>query len=56
MSIHARKADIGECKRDGEMYIENWVFVDMTNLFGQLGVALFERLAQEAGSIQPEMR
>ncbi len=43
-------------KRDGEVYIENWVFVDMIHLFRQLGVDLFERLAQEAGSIQSEMR
>ena len=33
-------------KRDGEMYIENWVFVDMIHLFRQLGVNLFERLAR----------
>ena len=39
-------------KRDGEVYIENWVFVDMIHLFRQLGVDLFERIAQEAGSIQ----
>ncbi len=43
-------------KRDGEVYIENWVFVDMIHLFRQLGVDLFERLAQEAESIQSEMR
>ena len=43
-------------KRDGEVYIENWVFVDMIHLFRQLGVDLFERIAQEAGSIQSEMR
>lgn len=27
-------------KRDGERYIENWVFVDMIHLFDQLGVDL----------------
>jgi len=31
-------------KREGEMYIENWVFVDMVHLFRQFGVDLFERL------------
>ena len=33
-------------KREGEMYIENWVFVDMVHLFRQFGVDLFERLAE----------
>jgi hypothetical protein len=37
-------------KRDGEVYIENWVFVDMIHLFRQLGVDLFERLAQQTES------
>lgn len=39
-------------KRDGEKYIENWVFVDMIHLFRQLGVDLFaqlERLKMSAG-------
>ena len=31
-------------KRDGEVYIENWVFVDMIRLFRQVGVDLFDRL------------
>ena len=31
-------------KRDGERYVENWVFVDMVHLFGQMGVDLFARL------------
>ncbi len=31
-------------KRDGEVYVENWVFVDMVHLFRQLGVDLFERI------------
>ena len=31
-------------KRDGEMYIENWVFVDMIHLFNQFGIDLFERM------------
>lgn len=31
-------------KRDGEFYIENWVFVDMVHLFAQFGVDLFERM------------
>jgi len=43
-------------KRDGEMYIENWVFVDMIHLFRQLGVDLFERLGQEAERVQSDMR
>jgi len=28
-------------KRDGDQYVENWVFVDMIHLFNQLGVELF---------------
>ncbi|MDJ0941436.1 MAG: ester cyclase [Woeseiaceae bacterium] len=31
-------------KRDGEQYIENWVFVDMLHLFRQLGVDLMAKL------------
>lgn len=31
-------------KREGEVYIENWVFVDMIHLFRQFGVDLFERM------------
>ena len=34
-------------KREGEMYVENWVFVDMIHLFRQFGIDLFERLAQQ---------
>jgi predicted ester cyclase len=33
-------------KREGEMYVENWVFVDMIHLFRQLGVDLIERMRQ----------
>lgn len=33
-------------KRDGEQYVENWVFVDMIHLFDQFGVDLFERMRQ----------
>ncbi len=31
-------------KREGEQYIENWVFVDMIHLFRQFGIDLFERM------------
>lgn len=31
-------------KREGEQYVENWVFVDMIHLFRQFGVDLFARL------------
>jgi predicted ester cyclase len=31
-------------KREGEQYIENWVFVDMLHLFRQFGVDLLDRL------------
>ena len=34
-------------KREGEVYVENWVFVDMIHLFRQFGVDLFERLAAQ---------
>ena len=33
-------------KRDGEVYIENWVFVDMLHLFRQLGVDLLARVGK----------
>lgn len=32
-------------KREGEVYVENWVFVDMIDLFRQFGIDLFARLA-----------
>ena len=31
-------------KRDGEQYVENWVFVDMVHLFSQFGVDLLARM------------
>jgi len=31
-------------KRDGEVYVENWVFVDMVHLFRQMGVDLLQRI------------
>jgi predicted ester cyclase len=31
-------------KRDGDMYVENWVFVDMIHLFRQFGVELMDGL------------
>lgn len=31
-------------KREGEQYIENWVFVDMVHLFKQFGIDLFARV------------
>ncbi len=34
-------------KRDGERYIENWVFVDMVHLFDQFGVDLFQRMRDQ---------
>ena len=34
-------------KREGEQYVENWVFVDMIDLFRQLGIDLFERLERQ---------
>jgi predicted ester cyclase len=32
-------------KREGEVFVENWVFVDMVHLFRQMGVDLFDRIA-----------
>lgn len=37
-------------KREGEKYVENWVFVDMIHLFRQMGVNLFERMRQQIDS------
>jgi predicted ester cyclase len=34
-------------KREGEMYVENWVFVDMIHLFRQFGIDLLDRLAAQ---------
>lgn len=33
-------------KREGEQYVENWVFVDMIHLFRQLGLDLLERIPE----------
>ena len=37
-------------KRDGEQYIENWVFVDMVHLFDQFGVDLIARAVSAAAN------
>ncbi|MGB1253343.1 MAG: ester cyclase [Candidatus Promineifilaceae bacterium] len=37
-------------KREGEQYIENWVFVDMVHLFRQFGIDLFARLAEQVAT------
>ncbi len=34
-------------KREGEQYVENWVFVDMVHLFKQFGVDLMERMREQ---------
>ncbi len=34
-------------KLENDMYVENWVFVDMIHLFRQFGVDLFERMQQQ---------
>ncbi|MEM7287576.1 MAG: ester cyclase [Actinomycetota bacterium] len=34
-------------KREGEQYVENWVFVDMVHLFDQFGIDLFERMRSQ---------
>ena len=42
-------------KREGEVYVENWVFVDMIHLFRQFGVDLFERMhLQQAAQERPD--
>ncbi|MDJ0700978.1 MAG: ester cyclase [Woeseiaceae bacterium] len=40
-------------KREGEQYVENWVFVDMIHLFRQLGVDLMARLDQQKDRTSP---
>ncbi|MEM1188402.1 MAG: ester cyclase [Pseudomonadota bacterium] len=37
-------------KREGEQYVENWVFVDMIHLYEQFGVDLFARLARQVSA------
>jgi hypothetical protein len=34
-------------KRDGDLLVENWVFLDMVHLFLQLGVDLLDRLQDQ---------
>jgi hypothetical protein len=31
-------------RREGDRLAENWVFIDMVDLLGQLGVDVFDRL------------
>jgi len=33
--------------RDGDRFVENWVFVDMVHLFAQMGVQLLDRLTDQ---------
>lgn len=33
-------------RRDGEMFTENWVFVDMLHLFGQMGIDLMAKVRE----------
>lgn len=40
-------------RREGDLFVENWVFVDMIHLFRQFGVDLFERLAEQAAKAVP---
>ncbi len=37
--------------REGEHYVENWVFVDMIHLFRQLDLDLLERLEEQKASV-----
>lgn len=39
-------------KLEDDMYVENWVFVDMIHLFRQFGVDLFERMQRQGESSQ----
>lgn len=34
-------------KREGDVYIENWVFVDMIHLYRQFGIDLFEQMQEQ---------
>jgi predicted ester cyclase len=35
-------------RRDGDLLVENWVFIDMVDLFLQMGVDIFARLQQQS--------
>ncbi|MDC3219958.1 ester cyclase [Saprospiraceae bacterium] len=37
-------------KKEGEQYIENWVFVDMIHLFRQFGIDLLEKMHEQVSS------
>lgn len=39
-------------RREGDQYVQNWVFVDMVHLFAQMGVDLFERMRAELSTSQ----
>lgn len=38
-------------KLENDVYVENWVFVDMIHLFRQFGIDLFERLARQKEAV-----
>lgn len=42
----------GSGRREGDQYVQNWVFVDMVHLFGQMGVDLFERMRAKLATPQ----
>lgn len=37
-------------RREGDQYVQNWVFVDMVHLFDQMGVDLFERMRAQVAA------
>ena len=36
-------------RREGDCLVENWVMIDMIEIFHQFGVDLFDRLHREVG-------
>ncbi len=41
-------------RREGELLAENWVLIDIPDIFRQCGVDLFARLAEQAGTSAPK--
>jgi predicted ester cyclase len=48
-SVEMRVMDVW--RREGDLLAENWVFIDMVDLLGQLGVDVFDRLREHPRSV-----
>lgn len=53
---HLKISGIDFWLRDGDQFTENWIFVDMIDLFDQMGVDLFARLSAQSQQQQQQQQ